>query len=62
MSRYRASLRTEHSCCWGACVEDTASPTIFNGEHYKDEYEMVCECDDFEAAQRIADALNAEKQ
>ena len=43
--RYRVSKRTEHACCWGASVEDTAHPTIINGEHYNDEYRMVCECD-----------------
>lgn len=58
MSRYRASDRTEHSCCYEACVEDTTIPIIIGGEHYEDQYEMVCECPNRAAAEMIAEALN----
>ncbi len=58
-NRYRASERTEHSCCWAASVEDTCSPTMINGEHYKGQYTLICECESLLVAEEIAAALNA---
>jgi hypothetical protein len=45
-------------CCFDATVVDTTQPVMIGGEHYKNQYESVCECFDAEDAKRIADALN----
>lgn len=51
--RYVASEEYEHGCCWRASVidRDVGGPPR--------RASMVCECDDMEIAQLIADLLNA---
>jgi len=49
--RYQPDHDSQHGCCWGACVRDTQN--IVFGKPA-----AICECDDFETAQRIANALN----
>ena len=51
--RYTASEEPGHGCCWRASVMDTHVNSPFHRPH------MVCECDDMEMAQHIADLLNA---
>lgn len=52
--RYAASEEYEHGCCWRASVTDRDAEGIFRRAR------MVCECDDMETAQLIADLLNAQ--
>lgn len=59
MIRYRASPRVEHACCWGASVEDLTKPVMIGREHYKEQFEMICECENIETAAVIAEAMNA---
>lgn len=61
--KYKASNQIEHGCCYSASVVDTTHPHIIGGEHYKDSngayhYKMICECREFEDAEKIAKALN----
>lgn len=45
-------------CCFTATVVDTNRPTLINGEHYKGQFDPVCECFETDDAHRIAAALN----
>ncbi len=45
-------------CCFVSTVVDTTKPVMIGGEHYKGQFEPVCECFDEDAAKQIADALN----
>lgn len=49
-------------CCFVATVVDTSRPVIINGQHYKGEFEPVCECFDEADAGMICAALNASAQ
>lgn len=52
--RYEAIKGSQSShCCFDATVVDKKKPSGYN-----DEFDTVCECFDFEDAQKIADALN----
>ena len=42
-------------------VLDTEQPQIIGGEHYRNQYEAVCECFDQVDADKICAALNAWK-
>jgi len=46
-------------CCFSHTVVDTSRPKMIAGKHYKDQYEIVCECFDEEDAVLVRDALNA---
>lgn len=45
-------------CCFEATVVDTYKPVMVAGEHYKNQYEPVCECFEKEEADYICAALN----
>lgn len=45
-------------CCFEATVIDTQKPEIFNGKHYNNRYEAICECLDLDQAKEIAHAMN----
>jgi hypothetical protein len=59
MDRYRVERDPGHSCCMEASVVDTTKANIA-GEQFG--FEAVCECFDFEMAERIAAALNKEDE
>lgn len=46
-------------CCFSATVVDTTRPVMIHGKHYENQFEPICECIDYDDAQRIADAMNA---
>lgn len=46
-------------CCFEYTVLDTEQPRIIGGEHYRNQYEAVCECFDQVDADKICAALNA---
>lgn len=56
-----ASSQSMH-CCFDATVVDMASPVMILGQHYKNEFNPVCECIDKADAEMIAAALNAMPQ
>lgn len=59
-TRYKVVSGSQSAhCCFENTVVDTTKPVMIGGKHYRDEYAPVCECFDEEAAQLIADALNA---
>lgn len=45
-------------CCFQFTVVDTQNPTLIHGEHYKGQYEAICECFDEDDAKIIVGALN----
>lgn len=45
-------------CCFDWTVVDTTKPEIIGGEHYKNQFEPICECYEKEQADEIAKALN----
>lgn len=49
-------------CCFDATVVDTTKPVMYGSEHYKNQFEEVCECFDVDNANKIAAALNAAEQ
>lgn len=50
-------------CCFDYTVVDTTRPVMFGDEHYRGQYEPMCETFDRADADRICEALNQlEKQ
>jgi hypothetical protein len=49
-------------CCFEYTIVDTTKPVMIGGEHYKNQFEPVCECFEEGEAKLIADALNAMSQ
>lgn len=57
--RYKAiGVSQSGHCCFEATVVDTTRPVMIGGEHYKEQFEAVCECFSAGEANMIADALN----
>lgn len=46
-------------CCFGYTVCDRTKPVMIHGVHYKERYETVCECFEFEEAALVCCALNS---
>lgn len=62
MSRYKVVKGSQSAhCCFDATVVDTTKPIMISGEHYKDQYEAVCECFEETDAQTVCDALNVKQ-
>lgn len=58
--RYKVVDGSESAhCCFKCTVVDTAQPMMFNGKHFDNRYESVCETFDREDADLICAALNA---
>lgn len=59
MSRYAVvSGSQSYHCCFDWTVVDTTIPVIIGGEHYKGQFEAVCETFEREQADLICEALN----
>lgn len=59
MSRYRVTNESQSNhCCFDYTVVDTTRPVMIRGEHYKGQYESVCETFYQEDADLICQALN----
>lgn len=59
MSRYLVVEGSQSwHCCFDWTVVDTTQPVIIAGDHYKGQFEAVCECFEQWQASEICEALN----
>lgn len=45
-------------CCFTHTVVDTTQPVMIGGDHYDNQFEVICECFTLEDAQLVTNALN----
>jgi len=59
MDRYKVVEGSQSAhCCFDATIVDTTKPTMIGGEHYKGQYESLCEAFEYDVAVEICKALN----